>query len=261
MTKNFKPRPPGAQVNPKEAAANVGKHSDSIVAKKHKKKRRWVQPKDKSIHRKNFLKVRDAKARSEFLKLNKKGEKTENSFSDFNTPVASADSNDAFLEQLLDPFAAKPEPTGSPSAINQQGRGKSRIVGGKRDNNKAQGEEGGDCAEPSSCCVSFEKEREEKCTEGKEAASKGAVRDTIKGYMPFIKAQQLFEVKQKEKEMQRAARQEEIEKELRRKKEKEKFNKFANKNLRARTRKGQIIMKNVVDVLLRKMQRGVRTPQ
>lgn len=235
------------------------------------KRRLWVQPKDKSLARKTFLKIRDAKARSQFSKLQKKAGEAAAPSLDSLLPIASADDNEAFLERLLDPFA-KPEtresrlPIGSTTVAGKAKHGRSKaceddsdalgasfstsqnatgtqLSGPAGSNTKARASQEGEKGDMGSLTGSFE-------------ATTGASGMASKGYMPFLKAQKVFQAKQREKKALQIERQAEIEKEMKRKREKKRFDKVAQKKLQARTKKGQLVMGNVVDVLLLKMQKN-----
>lgn len=271
----MKGRPTSGPKSPRKASkgATEGFHKGSRLpgAKGHKK-RRWVQPKDKSLARKTFLKVRDAKARSQFSKLQKKArEPVESSAPDLLPPVASSNDNEAFLEQLLDPFAkAKPKELASPAggtATNRKGaEGKSARRGEDSDSSKISSE----TSEPakkaakskvtttdgkSGLAQDWAERHPEGFTESSRRLGASALTEN-KGYVPFLKARQAFEAKQRETEAIRLARLAEAEKEMKRKREKRRFDKAAHKKLQARTKKGQLVMGNVVDVLLLKMQKN-----
>lgn len=259
----------GRQVGPpKMAASEVSSGEAKSLETRKRKKRLWVNPKDKSLGRKVFLKVRDAKARSQFSKLQKSGKAPE-SLVDSSIPIATADDNEAFLERLLDPFAkhdpeaftsvTKPPPkkfeTKRSGAMQKQGleslKSKRDLFESGRKINSPQE------ADLESNSTETEEQKQLPSHERTPQAAEGSDQGK-KGYMPFLKAQKAFEAKQREKEALRLARQAEAERELLRKKEKRMLNKIAHKKLQARTKKGQLVMGNVVDVLLLKMQKNKR---
>ncbi|OEH74519.1 hypothetical protein cyc_00631 [Cyclospora cayetanensis] len=113
---------------------------------KASKKRRWVQPKDKTLVRKKFLRIRDARARSEFSKMQRKTDNVETAKEALTRgPVGSAESNEAFLAKLLDPFAKlKPMEDISASSSSSSATATRRV--GKDTGRRGQGNKGnGDC--------------------------------------------------------------------------------------------------------------------
>ena len=218
-----------------------------------------MQPKDKSNNRKTFLKVRDARARSQFSKLQKKAEEDTTSRAGLQLfpAVASADSNEAFLAQLMDPFE-KPKSNECTSADSTT----SNAADTEKETVKSRGISEGSRTH----CESYKPvERKDPPTETESTeladtpeSDAGASVKEAKGYIPFLKAQKAFEAKQREKDALRLARMVEAEKELTRRKEKEIFKKVAHKKLQARTRKGQLVMGNVMDVMLLKLQNNAR---
>ncbi|KAL8273923.1 hypothetical protein Esti_002246 [Eimeria stiedai] len=254
-----------------------------------RKKRRWFQPKDKSRARKKFLKVRDARALSQFSRLQKKrrlgasGAPATTAAAaavddTFLPPIASADDdNDDFLQRLMDPFArAKSSAPVNAADGGQSSEQELESSGSKR---KARVRKGSDVsaaaarsdANPASVTTGRPSsgQAQEGLVDGRAPTagfeSSGEVMGVQKvkgvqkkGYMPFVKAQQAFEAKQREKEAARLAREEEARKIALGRKEKKRLDKFAHKKLQARTKKGQMVMGNVMDVLLLKMQRSAQ---
>lgn len=270
MKGNPSARPDGGQGRPKKAAPKVSKEA-SVSTTGGSKKRRWVQPKDKSLLRKTFLKIRDAKARSQFSKLQKKTGEAIRLKPDSRPPIATGDDNEAFLQRLLNPFAkpAPKEPSSpSESATDTGMRGRAINATRRKDSNASaassatfkatDGAQELDAAEGRATPQVAQEGEKEHLALLAEApgASGGAYRMGNKGYMPFLKAQQEFQAKQRENEALRVARQAEAQKEMRRKREKKRFDKVAHKKLQARTKKGQLVMGNVVDVLLLKMHKS-----
>ena len=258
-------RPQGGP--PKGAPQDGPRGLKSGEEKQKRKKRQWIQPKDKSFARKTFLKVRDAKARSHFFKLQKKanaagaegaagaaggGKQTTGA-----TPIASANDNDTFLSQLMNPFGVQDANKEKESDNEQQFDNK------KTEKHKEDAEAAvNSLARDPSKKKNKKEEKEEAAVAGDSDAMhadgrKGSLKEQ-KGYMPFLKAQKMFEAKQREKEAERIKRMEEKEKEMQMRRQKKRLNKITNKKLQARTRKGQPVMGNVLDVLLLKMQKNAQ---
>lgn len=250
----------GAVERPRKASKLSG-------AKGHKKKP-WVQPKDKSLARKTFLKVRDAKARSQFSKLQKKAGEAAASAPSLRPSVTSANDKEAFLEQLLDPFAkAKPKERFSPggttvtkepttNARRREDFGSSKTPSGTSHTARRTAKSEAAATDAKSTLAQGWARRHAEGPKESSRPSEASISKESKGYIPFLKARQTYEANRREKEAIRIARMAEAEKEMRRKKEKRRLDKVAHKKLQARTRKGQLVMGNVVDVLLLKMQKN-----
>ncbi|CDJ38967.1 hypothetical protein, conserved [Eimeria tenella] len=265
--------PGGPQGAPKKPSAAKGEL--------RKKRRVWVQPKDKSLGRKHFLQVRDSRARSVFEKLQKKEKEKELAEKELKeelkekelnpkelnakekgraalmAPVASASDNDAFLEQLMNPFA---KPKQQQQRQQQQQEAAAASAAGNKFTDK--GKRGGKNEQNRDAAAAAAAAADQAAAAPTAAAAaadagKSSLKDK-KGYMPFLKAQREFEMKQKAKEEERLARLAEAEKERKRKNEKRKLNKITHRKLQARTKKGQIVMGNVVEVLLQKMHRNAQ---
>ncbi|KAL8450339.1 hypothetical protein Emag_003185 [Eimeria magna] len=274
----------------KEVSKTSSKKLKKAEVPSGRKKKRWFQPKDKSQLRKRFLKVRDARARSDFSKLQKKSgldttataaaeaaaaTTAEAAAADSNEsslpPIGSVDDdNDVFLQRLMDPFARAKCSTyaadGDPSSGQQmEATGSKRKIKGRREGSNASAASAGtDAASVTTPHPPSSGERDKGLIEDRaspaDSKSRGEVLKGVqrKGYMPFLKAQKAFEAKQREKEAARRAREEEARKIAVKRKEKERLDRLAYNKLKARTKKGQMVMGNVLDVLLLKLQKNAR---
>ncbi|KAL8432076.1 hypothetical protein ACSSS7_004879 [Eimeria intestinalis] len=255
-----------------------------------KKNRKWFQPKDKSLTRKKFIKVRDARARSEFSKLQKRrgtraaaaaataagaAAGAADSKDSFLPLICSGDAdNDDFLQRLMDPFARPNSKTHAPASDGDESSEEEQQIGSRKGKRKKiRGREGSDASEVAACTdpasvtsrhatpreIDEKKANEDRASstvlKSNEEGFKGVKK---KGYMPFLKAREAFEAKQREKLAARRAREEEVQKNILKRREKKRLDKFAHRKLQARTKKGQMVMGNVMDVLLLKMQRNAQ---
>lgn len=218
---------------------------------RRRKKRVWVNPKDKTNARKAFLKVRDAKARSRFEKLRKKqrGETGDFEFESAplkKTGISEPDSHEAFLDRLLDPFASPSfEPKEEPSTKRLKKR---RNGAGHADTSDEPSAKvinnGGDEANRTSCGQASQVKSKPFATTGK------------KEYAPFVQARKKFEEAKKAAEAAAAAASAEAaQRELERRK-RQRDQKVTRRKLRARSSRGQPLMGDVMDVLLRRIQQS-----